>query len=75
MLEVFLSAIALPLREEAEHKLDLTVERCQLASDLHDDLLFELLAIDEIVGGLEEKALGLSGLEVHDVNTDLELAH
>lgn len=75
MLEVFLSAIALPLREEAEHELDLTVERCQLASDLHDDLLLELLAIDEIVGGLEEEALGLGGLEVHDVDTDLELAH
>ena len=75
MLEVFLGAIALPLREEAEHELDLTVERCQLAGDLHDDLLFELLTVDKIVGGLEEEALGLSGLEVHDVDTDLELAH
>ena len=46
VFEVFFRAIALSLRENAEHQVDLTVERGKLTGDLHNDIFFEFLTIE-----------------------------
>ena len=46
VLEIFLCAIALSLRENTEHQVDLTVERGKFSGDLHDDIFLEFLTVE-----------------------------
>ena len=46
VFEVFFRAIALSLRENAEHQIDLTVERGKFSCDLHDDIFFKFLTVE-----------------------------
>ena len=71
MLEVFLRAIPLALRKDAEHQIDLTVQRRKFASNLHDNILLELLTIDQVSCGLLEQILSADTLKRHNVNLDL----
>ena len=75
VLEVLLRAVALPLGEDAKHQVNLTVQRCQFAGNLHNDILFELLAVDQVSCSFLEQVLSLGTLESHDVNLDFKLAN
>jgi len=74
VFEVLLRAVALALRENTKHELDLAVERGQLAGDLLHYLIFKLLAVDQIVGRLRKEVLLLGMLKAHDIDAHLELA-
>lgn len=54
VLEVFLRAVALSLREYAKHQLDLTVKWRKFSCNLHDDILLELFTIDKVSCSLVE---------------------
>ena len=60
MLEVFLRAVALPLRENTKHELNLAIKRSKFARNLHDDILLEFLAVDQVSCCLLEQVLTLS---------------
>ena len=75
MLEVRLRAALLTLRKDAKHQLDLAIERGQLACDVHDNLLFELLGVDQVLRRFEEKSFVLRRLELNNVDKDLELTN
>lgn len=57
VLEASLVAGALALREDAKHEFNLAVKGSQLPRDLHNDLLLELFAEDQIVSRLGEEVL------------------
>ena len=75
VLEVLRRAVALPLGEDAKHQVNLTVQRCQFMGNLHNDVLLELLAVDQVSCRFLEQVLSLRSLERHNVNLDFKLAN
>ena len=77
MLEVLMCAVPLALGEYSEHKADLAVERRELPSDPHDNILLPLLVVVQLLGRLDsmEQRVLLYLLQVHDCDSHLDLAH